>query len=159
MFVGVFSFSISNKSLAAAKYDPAKGVAVDCNTGDMYDLNTEKNFETGEVKSYDGKNLDPGFGDVSSHFKNECGFNDILDAVAKIIDFLLFWIALPLSAILFAYAGFLYVSSASSPDNRKKAKSIFFNVLVGFLIALSAWLVVDFVLAGLGAEDFARRFI
>ncbi len=155
LLVGVFSLApFTRPAFAAEKYDPSTGIAVDCNTGDLYDINTEKNPETGEVKVYDpAKGLDSGFQDVSSHYKNECDFNDILDAVAKIIDFLLFWLAMPLAAILFAYAGFLYVSSAASPDNRKKAKAIFKGVLVGFLIALAAWLIVSFILGGLGAKN------
>jgi hypothetical protein len=47
-----------------------------------------------------------------------------------------------LSALLFAYAGFLYLTN-SAIDKVSEAKSIFKNVTLGLVILLAAWLVVD----------------
>ena len=52
--------------------------------------------------------------------EDPCTFNDFLTLVNKVIDFLLFDLSLPLSAILFAYAGFLYLTTSVSD---KKAKA------------------------------------
>ncbi len=52
------------------------------------------------------------------------------------------YIAVFLSAILFAWAGWLYLTSAAGSEI-SRAKSIFFNVVVGLVIILAGWLVVD----------------
>ena len=52
------------------------------------------------------------------------------------------YIAVFLSAILFAWAGWLYLTSAAGSEI-SRAKSIFFNVIVGLVIILAGWLVVD----------------
>ena len=80
----------------------------------------------------------------------ECGFGDLITLVNKVIDFLLFTLALPLAAILFAYGGFLFLTSGGSEDKLSKAKQIFWNVLVGFVIALAAWIIVKAIFFGLG---------
>lgn len=55
-------------------------------------------------------------------------------------------IAIPIAAALFAYAGFLYITSAANPGNIAKAKDIFKSAFIGFIIAITAWLVINTVL-------------
>ena len=52
------------------------------------------------------------------------------------------YIAVFLSAILFAWAGWLYLTGVAGSD-LSRAKSIFTNVAVGLVIILIGWLVVD----------------
>ncbi len=52
------------------------------------------------------------------------------------------YIAVFLSAILFAWAGWLYLTSGGGGDI-SRAKEIFQNVAVGLVIVLIGWLVVD----------------
>jgi hypothetical protein len=48
-----------------------------------------------------------------------------------------------ISAIMFAYAGFLMVTAGeSASEARTKAKGIFLDALLGLVIALSCWVVV-----------------
>lgn len=47
-----------------------------------------------------------------------------------------------LSAILFAYAGWLYLTNEAI-GQQQKAKDTFKNVTIGLVIILAAWLVVD----------------
>jgi len=50
-------------------------------------------------------------------------------------------------AILYiVYVGFMFVSSAGSPGQREAAKTRLMNVVIGILVVLSAWLLVDFVM-------------
>lgn len=53
------------------------------------------------------------------------------------------FVAVFLSAILFAYAGLKMLISPASPAQQGQAKTLFFNVLVGFIIILAAWLIID----------------
>jgi hypothetical protein len=55
-------------------------------------------------------------------------------------------IAIPIAAALFAYAGFLYITSATNTGNIAKAKGIFKDAFIGFLIAICAWLIINTLL-------------
>lgn len=46
------------------------------------------------------------------------------------------------SALMFAYAGFLYLTNEAI-QMQQQAKSIFKNVTIGLIILLAAWLLVD----------------
>jgi len=59
------------------------------------------------------------------------------------------------ASIMFAYAGILYVTAASNQENITKAKGIFGKVLVGFLFVLTAWLIVNVIMAVLLPEKSA----
>lgn len=50
-----------------------------------------------------------------------------------------------LAAILFAYAGFLYVTGEAF-GKVQKAKSLLLNVVIGLIVILSAWLIVDIIM-------------
>ncbi len=78
-----------------------------------------------------------------------CSFPEFMLLIKSVIDFLLFKISIPLSALCFTYAGFMYLTTAVS-DQKSKAKRIFINVLIGLIIAFAAWLIVKFVLVSLG---------
>jgi len=56
------------------------------------------------------------------------------------------YIAVFLSAILFAWAGWKYVSAGGDTGKVKSAREIFTNVLIGLVIILAGWLVVDTIM-------------
>jgi hypothetical protein len=51
------------------------------------------------------------------------------------------------------WAGFLLMFKSSSPGSMDEAKGILWNVVVGFLIALAAVLIVKFILFSLGTDE------
>ncbi len=79
-----------------------------------------------------------------------CNFNELIATANNIIEFLLIYFATPLAAIIFAYAGFLYLFSGGSENNVTKAKGMMKNMIIGYVIALSAWLIVRTILMSLG---------
>lgn len=48
--------------------------------------------------------------------------------------------------IIIAFAGMLWILTPTNPENHSQAKKVLTNAVIGFLIILSAWLVVDFVM-------------
>ena len=56
------------------------------------------------------------------------------------------YIAVFLSAILFAYAGWQYVTAGGESGKASEAKKIFWNVGIGLILALAAWLIVDIIM-------------
>ncbi len=70
-----------------------------------------------------------------------CDFNDFLQLGKNIINYLVL-LSIPLAAIAFAWAGFLYITSGGSEGKIGKAKDIFWKVMWGFIFILTAWLIV-----------------
>src|SRR3989338_9016795 len=84
---------------------------------------------------------------------DDCDFNALMDLVNRVIHFILFDMAIPIAAIMFAYAGILMISAGGEAASaRTKAKGIFFNAVVGLLIACAAWLIIRTVLSILGFD-------
>ena len=81
----------------------------------------------------------------------ECDFNQLMALVNKIIRFVLFALAMPISAIMFAYAGFSLLT-AQSAEAMNSAKSIFMDAVVGLLIALASWLIIRTLLSIMGYD-------
>ena len=83
---------------------------------------------------------------------NGCGFNDLLNLVNSFVKFVLFSLALPIAAIMFCYAGIVLLFAGGSTEKVGKAKKIFWNVLLGLVIAAAAWLIVELILTILGYQ-------
>jgi hypothetical protein len=76
-----------------------------------------------------------------------CGTCELVGLIGNGITFIIA-IFSGIATLLFAWAGFLMLSSRGSTAQVQKGKAIFGNVLVGLLIMLSAWLIVDVVMKG-----------
>ena len=79
-----------------------------------------------------------------------CDFNYLMNLINSVINFLLVTLATPLFAIIIIYTGWLYLSSGGSSEKVTKAKTIFKNVIIGYVIALASWLIVKSILYTLG---------
>jgi hypothetical protein len=83
-----------------------------------------------------------------------CDFNALMALVNTVIHFILFYMAIPIAAIMSAYAGFLMVTAGGEAAGaRTKAKSIFTNALIGLVIACAAWLIIKLILSILGYNE------
>ena len=82
-----------------------------------------------------------------------CGFTELIDMINKIINFILTRLAVPIAAIMFAYAGFLLVTSGGESSKRTKAKSIFINVAIGLIFIAACWIIIHTVLSILGYDQ------
>ena len=74
-----------------------------------------------------------------------CDCGDLVKLASNILNTGIY-IAVILSAVLFAWAGFGYLSNATNPEKKNHAKDILRNVIVGLVIILAAWLIVDTLL-------------
>ena len=81
---------------------------------------------------------------------NPCSFGDLMTLINEGIKFILFKLAIPIAAIMFAYAGFLMVPSGGSTEARGRAKKIFSNAVYGIVFAAGAWLIIRTILQILG---------
>lgn len=87
-------------------------------------------------------------------FSGACQLCDLVHLADNMVRFVVAFSVI-VATLLFAYAGMLYVTAASKPDNIKKAHEVFIKVFVGLVIILVAWLVVDIIMRTLAGAQFA----
>lgn len=56
------------------------------------------------------------------------------------------YLAVVLSAVLFAWAGFLYLTNVANTGQHDRAVETFKNVAIGLVIIVGGWLVIDVVM-------------
>ncbi len=87
-----------------------------------------------------------------------CGFQQFLALISSIITYLL-WIATPIAAVAFFFAGYLYLTAGGNTGKIEEAHSIFWSALVGIIIMLSAWLLINTIVTSLVADkSFMLKF-
>ncbi|MBI2475976.1 MAG: hypothetical protein HYV67_01925 [Candidatus Taylorbacteria bacterium] len=84
---------------------------------------------------------------INAAFKHDCGWADLVKLVGNITNYLII-LGAAFSAVAFGWAGFLMMTAGGEMSKIEQAKSIFGKVLIGFLIMLSAWLIVHAIEAG-----------
>ena len=82
----------------------------------------------------------------------DCKYDHLIELVNKIITFLLTGVAIPLAAVMFAYAGFLMFTSGGVEGKLTQAKQLMWGVLWGMIIAFGAWVIIQTVLTALGFD-------
>lgn len=84
-----------------------------------------------------------------------CEFGDFIELIKNIMNFAIFT-GVAFSVLAFSWAGILMITSAGNTGQRDQAKKIFSSVLTGFLIVLTAWLIVYLILKGLTEGSNAK---
>lgn len=117
------------------------------NTKDISVDTTDRSKNTGQIVP---KCNTGAIDTATGQYANPCNFEYLLTLINNVIKFLLFTIATPFIALILVYAGWLYLSSSASPKNIDTAKSIFKNAIIGYVLALAAWLIVKTIMTSLG---------
>ena len=93
----------------------------------------------------------PFFGPIIPSAQSACpaGWGLFMIVVNNLIELGLTIAIVFIAPLTIAYAGFLYVVNPIDPSGIGKAKSILTNTIVGIVIALAAWMIVDAVMAAL----------
>lgn len=73
---------------------------------------------------------------------------DFRIVILRIINYVLTFVGLIAVGFLI-YAGFLYLFAGANPDGTKKAKEIIFNSIIGIIIILLSWVIVNTVITQL----------
>ena len=88
-----------------------------------------------------------------------CDTNDVVTFAQGLIEFLIKGLGV-IAVIVMVYAGFKLVVSAGNESEWTKAKELFTNVIIGIILILAAWLIIDTVLKGLtgkGLPDWSSE--
>jgi hypothetical protein len=135
---------------------PPVSANIDNNPADSndnyYNETQEKIIKKGIVGS-----IDCGY-DIGKDGKGRiCGFSDFITLIQRVIEYI-FILVLPIMAIVFAYAGYLFLTSGGSETKRTAAKKAMTSALIGVIIIMAAWLLVKTVLVSLGVDEGASWF-
>jgi len=84
-----------------------------------------------------------------------CDLPQFIKLIQNVINFLMFDVAAPLAALMFAWAGVKMFTAGGSPEKINSAKEIFQWVIVGILIALAGWLIVSTILGTFLGSDIS----
>lgn len=155
----VITDSINNQQLQTSLALPAMKLSLDdpeLTSTPLFSVVQQKIIKTGIAPNcgYNlGQNADgtPGGGRI-------CGFGDLITLVQNIIEYI-FILVIPITAIVFAYAGYLYLTSGGNSGKREKAKLAMINVVIGVIVIMSAWLIVTLIVNSLGASDATKQFL
>lgn len=81
----------------------------------------------------------------------DCNINHLIDTIQNIIREAL-KIGIGFVAIIFAYAGWIYMTANGDSGKIKQANGMFTKAVIGFVIAISAFLIVKLLIITTGAE-------
>lgn len=82
----------------------------------------------------------------------ECGYFDLFKLIQNVINEII-KLSIPIFAGLFAYAGILYMTQDVS-GKKEQAKAIMKNAFWGFVLILSAWIIVSTILSVLLSDPY-----
>lgn len=87
----------------------------------------------------------------------DCQFCHAVQGLNIIIDFLIYAGGLIATALVL-WVGFLFLTSGGSTSQREKAKKILWNAVIGLVITMSAYLIVDLVISSFINPKFEARY-
>jgi hypothetical protein len=79
-----------------------------------------------------------------------CKFEHVIIFIKNLINFLIFILAPIIVALVLLWGGVLLLTSGGSTEKATKAKQMIFKALIGLVIAMTAWLIVQAVYVGFG---------
>ncbi|MFA6414842.1 MAG: pilin [Candidatus Paceibacterota bacterium] len=104
----------------------------------------------------------PFFGPVIPAAYNVCpaSWGLLLTVVNNVIELLITLAIVFVAPIMIAYSGFLFVVNPVNASGKEQAKKILTNTIVGIVVALAGWMIVDAIMVVLynpGAESGSTR--
>ncbi len=82
---------------------------------------------------------------VGADGSQACNWCQLVKLIGNLVQYSIY-LAVMLAAIMFTYAGFLFLTNNGKPANISKAWLIFRRVIFGTIAILAAWLIVDAIM-------------
>ena len=92
--------------------------------------------------------------DREGKITNPCTPCDLVVLANKIITFLFTMIIAPLVALGILASGIVLLTAGGSESQLAKGKSMLWNILIGFFIAVSAWVIINTILGSIVKQEF-----
>jgi hypothetical protein len=81
-----------------------------------------------------------------------CTVCDIFKLIKNIINFLVIYVTAPVAGLLFLWSGIMMIMSGGSEDKFKKGKTILVNTVIGAVIVLASWAIVNTLIVTLASN-------
>lgn len=75
-----------------------------------------------------------------------CSFCDLLQLWKRLIDFIMVDLLFPVATVMIVVGGFFIMTAGESPERAKRGRGIITAAVVGILIALFSWLIIDTII-------------
>ena len=82
-----------------------------------------------------------------------CQFCDLFKLVKNVLDFGV-KIAIPIAVITIVYGGIMILTAGASPERAKQGKDIVTAAIIGLVIVLLAWLILDTLIKLIAKGEF-----
>lgn len=79
--------------------------------------------------------------------------NDLVLQIIRIGQFLL-GLTGSLALVMFIYGGFVFLTAMGRSEQAKKGQQVIGAAVIGLIITLSAYFIIDFVVQGLGVGEY-----
>ena len=87
---------------------------------------------------------------------DKCTFTDVFRLLNNFLKFFITVLLIPLFIIIIMYAGFKYITAEGNPSKVANIKKMLWNILIGIIIVLCAWLIVRTIMTTLLNEEFKQ---
>jgi hypothetical protein len=136
------------------------GLPINSNSNNIY-TPTSTNNDTQDIEK-NGIVPRCNYGEIDAQtgqYKVPCNFTFFMKLVNNVIKFLLFVIATPLIALIIMYTAYLYLTAGGNSGQVEKVKHILFNAVIGYIIALAAWLIIKTILTSLNVDPTIETYL
>ena len=94
--------------------------------------------------------------DLKSKFKGGCGWKELGPIINELLSNILM-LGLFIAVLMIFYAGYILVNGQGSADSRSRVKKIFMGIVIGLILLVGAYYIVEFVLDTLGVSGVYRE--
>lgn len=86
---------------------------------------------------------------------NKCSFSDVFKLLNNVLKFLITIVIIPVFVLMLMYTGYEYLMARGRPGMHVKLKNRLWKMFLGFVLILSAWLIVRTFLSFIGYDQGA----
>jgi len=83
----------------------------------------------------------------------KCTWCDLMQLIKNVIDFLMY-LVVPLSVVMIIVGGIMIMTAAGSTERVFKGRKIVTTAVVGLLIALLSWIIIDTIIKVIAGGSF-----
>ncbi len=97
-----------------------------------------------------------GNGEKADPYLGGCGWKELGPIINELLQNIIL-LGVFIATIMIFYAGLVLVKGEGSPQSRSRAKSIFLNIVIGMILLIGAYYIVEFALDSLGVNAEFRQ--
>lgn len=94
--------------------------------------------------------------DTATRLKGGCGWKELGPIVNELLQNIIL-LGVFIATLMIFYAGFVLVKGEGSPDSRSRVKKIFWGIVIGMVLLIGAYYIVEFALDTLGVNAEFRQ--